>query len=260
MAKGIQSILLGFRLLEAIAEASVPLSLKAVAALSGMSPSKARMYLISFIETGLVVQNPDSAHYALGPYALRLGTRALQRMDLMEVATATMHSLQKQTDALVLLCAWDAHGVMVVARSEGSSPLPLQFQIGGKTSLASTATGHIFLAFGLQDQTWQRLAEELAAAGLSKADQKKQVRALEAVASTIRKEGIAEADPITYSSGVSLTGYAAIAAPVFDAGQHLRYVLTLVYQSNSKRKEELARLTRQAADRASQLAGADISA
>jgi len=80
------------------------------------------------------------------------------------------------------------------------------------------------------------------------------------VASTIRKEGIAEADPITYSSGVSLTGYAAIAAPVFDAGQHLRYVLTLVYQSNSKRKEELARLTRQAADQASQLAGADISA
>ncbi len=260
MPKGIQSILLGFRLLEAIAEANVPLSLKAVAALSGMSPSKARMYLISFIETGLVVQNPDSGLYALGPYALRLGTRALQRMDLMDVATTTMHSLQKQTDALVLLCAWDTNGVIVVARSEGSTPLPLQFQIGGKTSLASTATGHIFLAFGLQDQTWRHLGQELATAGLSRGDQKKQVRVLETLAATIRKERIAEADPISYASGVSLTGYAAIAAPVFDAGQQLRYVLTLVYQSNNKRREELVRLTRQAADQASHLAGADVSA
>jgi DNA-binding IclR family transcriptional regulator len=262
VAKGIQSILLGFRLLQAIAEANVPLSLKAIAALSGMSPSKARMYLISFIETGLVVQNRESALYTLGPYALRLGTRALQRMDLMEVATATMHSLQRQTDGLVLLCAWDTNGVIVVARSEGGKRHPLQFQIGGTTSLASTATGHVFLAFGLQDQTWQRLTEELAAAGLSRSEQRKRYRALETLAASIRKEGVAQADPITYASGVSLTGYAAVAAPVLDGAQRLRYVLTLVYQTdrNHRRREELVRLTRHAADQASQLAGADVSA
>ena len=80
MARGIQSIVLGFKLVEVIAEAGVPLSLKAISALSGMSPSKARMYLISFIETRLVTQNPESALYGLGPYALRLGARAMQRM------------------------------------------------------------------------------------------------------------------------------------------------------------------------------------
>jgi len=262
VAKGIQSILLGFRLLQAIAEADVPLTLKAIAALSGMSPSKARMYLISFIETGLVVQNGDSALYTLGPYAARLGTRALQRMDLMGVATAAMQSLQQQTDSLALLCAWDSNGVIIVARSEGSQAQPLQFQIGGQTSLASTATGHIFLAFGSQEQTWQRVTEELAAIGLSKGDQKKRLRALETIATGIRQEGIAEANPISYASGVSLTGYAAVAAPVFAAGRRLRYVLTLVYQTgrNTKRREELVRLTRQAADQASQFAGADTGA
>ena len=259
VAKGIQSILLGFRLLEAIAEAKVPLSLKSLSALSGMSPSKARMYLISFIETGLVVQNPDSSLYGLGPYALRLGTRALQRMELMAVATDAMRSLQQQTNCLVLLCAWDAKGVMVVSRSEGSEPQPLQFHIGGTASLASTATGQIFLAFGPRDQTWQHLNEELSQLGLSKSEQKKRLKTLEALAENVRHRRLAEADPISYASGVTLSGYAAIAAPIFDADHRLRFVLTLVYRTDRhhKRREDFARLTVQAADRASHLAGAD---
>ena len=261
VAKGIQSIVLGFRLLQAIAEAKVPLSLKAISALSGMSPSKARMYLISFIETGLIAQNSDSALYTLGPYALRLGTRALQRMELMSVATETIHALRQRTNSLVLLCAWDAKGALVVARSEGSEPQPLQFHIGGTASLASTATGHIFLAFGPGDQTWPHLNEELARLGLSRAEQKRRLRALEALAENIRLRRLAEADPMTYASGVTLSGYAAIAAPVFDATQRLRYAITLVYQTDSdhRRKEEFARLTLEAADRASHMAGADMA-
>ncbi len=65
MAKGIQSILLGFRLLQALTDADAPMSLKTLAAVSSMSPSKARMYLISFIETGLIVQNADTGLYTL---------------------------------------------------------------------------------------------------------------------------------------------------------------------------------------------------
>jgi len=99
------------------------------------------MYLISFIQTGLIVQNADTGLYTLGPYAIRLGTRALQRMELMDVASEAMRNLQQQTNSLVLLCAWDARGVITVSRSEGSEPQPLQFNIGGSASLASTATG-----------------------------------------------------------------------------------------------------------------------
>jgi DNA-binding IclR family transcriptional regulator len=69
-------------------------------------------------------------------------------MELMAVATEEMRNLQNKTNALVLLCAWDVKGVMIVSRSEGNRPQPLQFTIGGSASLASTATGHVFLAFG----------------------------------------------------------------------------------------------------------------
>src|SRR4051812_4771394 len=65
LAKGIQSISLGFRLLRAIAERDEPATLKILAAAAGMSASKARMYLISLIETGLVMQSAQTGLYAL---------------------------------------------------------------------------------------------------------------------------------------------------------------------------------------------------
>ncbi|HTV79949.1 MAG TPA: IclR family transcriptional regulator [Steroidobacteraceae bacterium] len=261
MARGIQSIVLGFRLLQTIADAGVPLSLKAIAALSGMSPSKARMYLISFIETGLVTQNPASQLYGLGPYALRLGARALQRMDFIAVATDAMTTLQRQTRGLVLLGAWNEHGISVVARSEGDLPQPLQFPIGVRASLAGTATGHIFLAFGSQGPVWQHLQQELAALGLNRTEQKQRRKVLEELAVQVRARRLAETDPVTYSADVTLSGYAAVAAPVFDAAQQLRYAMTLVYPTgrDAKRRREFSKLTREAAERASHLAGADTA-
>ncbi len=258
MAKGIQSILLGFRLLQGITDSETPVSLKSIAAVGGMSPSKARMYLISLIETGLIVQNAETGFYALGPYSLYLGTRALQRMELMTIASAAMRSLQQQTNALVLLCSWDLKGVMIVSRSEGNRPQPLQFPIGGSASLASTATGHVFLAFGPREQTWGHLAEELQELGLTKAEQRKRSQALKALAEQVRRRGVADADPIAYSSGVTLSGYAAIAAPIFDASSRLRYALTLIYRTDRhhKKKEDLVRLTMECANRVTELAGA----
>jgi DNA-binding IclR family transcriptional regulator len=251
---------LGFRLLQVIADSDTPASLKSIAAAGGMSPSKSRMYLISLIETGLVVQKTETGFYALGPYALYLGTRALQRMELMAVATEEMRNLQHKTNALVLLCTWDATGVMIVSRSEGNRPQPLQFAIGGSASLASTATGHVFLAFGPPQQTWAHLAEELLVMGLTKTEQRKRTQTLRTLAEQVRRRGVAEADPIAYSSGVTLSGYAAIAAPIFDSTERLRYVLTLIYRTDRhpKKKEDLVRLTRQGAGRVTELGGARI--
>ena len=258
MAKGIQSILLGFRLLQGITDSNTPVSLKSIAAAGSMSPSKARMYLISLIETGLIVQNAETGFYSLGPYALYLGTRALLRMELMPVATEAMRKLQHKTNALVLLCTWDVTGVMIVSRCEGTRPQPLQFAIGGSASLASTATGHVFLAFGAQDQTWGHLAEEWIEMGLTKTEQRKRTQRLKALAEQVRRRGVAQADPIAYSSGVTLSGYAAIAAPIFDATERLRYVLTLIYRTDRqhKKKEDLVRLTQECAGRVTELAGA----
>jgi DNA-binding IclR family transcriptional regulator len=232
LAKGIQSISLGFRLLRAITDSNEPAPLKTLAAASAMSASKARMYLISLIETGLVAQNLQTGLYSLGPYARHLGTRALQRMDTREVVSDAMRSLQKKTRALVLLCNWQESGIVIVAAEDGGEPHPVQWRIGGTASLASTATGTVFLALGPQDRVWKRLAVELKSAGLSLAAQKKRVRELEARAAQVRKTGVVEADPVVFAAGVTISGYAAVAAPVFDAGRQLSSVLTLIYRTD----------------------------
>lgn len=249
MAKGIQSISLGFRLLRAVAESDDPLPLKTLAATAEMSPSKARMYLISLMETGLVMQSPQTGLYSLGPYARHLGTRALQRIDGGEALYESMRSLQQKTQALVLLCNWQENGIIIVAVEEGGEPHPVQWRIGGTASLASTATGAVFLAFGPQTAVWKRLAAELKESGLSQAMQKKRIRELETRAAEVRESQVAEADPVVFAAGVTISGFAAVAAPIFDSGKQLSSVLTLIYRTDRphRRKAELVSQVVQAA-------------
>lgn len=253
MAKGIQSISLGFRLLRAIADSDAPVPLKTAAAAAGMSPSKARMYLISLMQTGLVAQNEQTGLYSLGQYALHLGTRALHRMTSMDVVREEMRSLQRKSQALVLLCSWQETGIIIVAAEEGGEPQPLQWRIGGTASLASTATGAVFLAFGPQNAVWKHLAAELKETGFSQAAQKKRTRELEAHAADVRERGVAVADPVVFAKGVTISGFAAISAPIFDESKQLRYVLTLLYHTDRphRLKAELLRHTLQAADKSS---------
>ena len=70
---GIQSVEVGFALLEGLTRARGPLMLKDVAAAAGMSAAKAHRYLVSFQRLGLVTQDARTARYDLGPAALIAG-------------------------------------------------------------------------------------------------------------------------------------------------------------------------------------------
>ena len=74
---GIQSVEVGFLLLEGLTRSRGPLMLKDLAASAGMSAAKAHRYLVSFQRLGLVVQDSRTAHYDLGPAALKLGLASL---------------------------------------------------------------------------------------------------------------------------------------------------------------------------------------
>ena len=78
---GIQSVEVGFALLDALGQARGPQMLRDLAAAAGMSAAKAHRYLVSFQRLQLVVQDPASTRYDLGPAALKLGLalRAVMR-------------------------------------------------------------------------------------------------------------------------------------------------------------------------------------
>ena len=70
---GIQSVEVGFGLLEALGAGAGPLMLRDLAAAAGMSAAKAHRYLVSFQRLQLVVQDAASTRYDLGPAALQAG-------------------------------------------------------------------------------------------------------------------------------------------------------------------------------------------
>jgi hypothetical protein len=103
---GIQSVEVGFELLNAMAEASGPMMLRDLAAAAGMSAAKAHRYLVSFQRMGLVAQDPVSTRYDLGPAALRLGLASLSRIDAVRSwhASAFLRCSRKQATRWPLPC------------------------------------------------------------------------------------------------------------------------------------------------------------
>ena len=64
---GIQSVEVGFALLDVLARAAGPLMLRDLAAAADMSAAKAHRYLVSFQRLGLVMQDAGTTRYDHGP-------------------------------------------------------------------------------------------------------------------------------------------------------------------------------------------------
>ena len=75
--RGIQSIEVGFRILDVIRKTGRPMPLKEIADACALTVPNVHYYLVSFQKVGVVQQHADTGHYGLGPYALRLGLAAL---------------------------------------------------------------------------------------------------------------------------------------------------------------------------------------
>src|SRR5580658_6865582 len=161
MNKGIQSIEIGFRVVDALVRTRGTVSLKKIAELCGMSPSKTRMYLVSLIRSGVIAQEPQGSTYGLGPYAITLGIAALDQLDLFNRARQVMELIGSSREATCLLCTWTGFDIIIIGRSEGHSALPVDFRIGGTASLTRTATGRAFLTFLPEEGTRKLLGREM---------------------------------------------------------------------------------------------------
>jgi hypothetical protein len=79
LRSGIQSIEVGFRLLDVLTREPRAMMLRDLAQRAGMSPAKAHRYLVSFSRLGVVSQDPVSGRYELGGFALQMGLARLAR-------------------------------------------------------------------------------------------------------------------------------------------------------------------------------------
>lgn len=145
--RGIQSIVIGFRILDCLAAAPVSLSLKELGQAVGMPSSKLRFYLVSFLELGLVMQHGANGRYDLGPAALKLGLSALEKVDAVRMTRNEIGALADLLGYSVFISVWGSHGPTIIDRADGRNRTVLEIRVGSVLPLLTSACGRVFATF-----------------------------------------------------------------------------------------------------------------
>ena len=213
---GIQSVEVGFALLDVLSKAPGPLMLRDLAAAAGMSAAKAHRYLVSFQRMELVVQDDASTRYDLGPAALKLGLASLSRLDGVKLARQRVAQLIDEIGHTIALAVWGNQGPTIVHWEETPQAVTVNLRLGDVMPLLTSAPGRCFAAFlrkeALAPMLWvvfvcaQRQGRKDVPSSLAEA---------KALLEDVRQRGVSRV------VDTLLPGIVAFCAPVFDADGHI---------------------------------------
>jgi DNA-binding IclR family transcriptional regulator len=208
---GVQSIDVGFRLLDVLASHFGPMHLREIAAAAGMAPSKAHRYLTSLQRVGLAEQDPISGRYDLGAMSLRIGLAALNRRKAIQYATQAAIEFNQMEDLTVALTIWGERGPTIVGWYDSSRILICNLNAGSILPLLRSAAGQIFLAYLPRETTRTILEQEmnLIATYLPHGSFKSKSE-IDGVVQRVREGRLG------FTNEDLMPGLSALAAPVFD--------------------------------------------
>ncbi|MRD48729.1 IclR family transcriptional regulator [Caenimonas koreensis] len=213
---GIQSVEVGFLLLDVLSRSAGPLMLRDLAAAAGMSAAKAHRYLVSFQRLELVVQDASSTRYDLGPAALKLGLASLSRLDAVKLARARIATLTEQIGHTLALAVWGNHGPTIVHWEESPQAVTVNLRLGDVMPLLTSATGQCFAAHLGKDAITPMLKDEMARAQKQgRTDTPTTLADARALLAQVRERGAARV------VDTLLPGIVGFCAPVFDSDGHI---------------------------------------
>lgn len=221
--KSIKSVEIGSRVLEALVNSDTDGAfLRDVAEKSNLSRSQAHRYLLAFVNTGVVEQDPDSGRYALGAFSVRIGMAALARVEPVQVAGRHLSILLKELKTTGLLSVWGNYGPTVIRWKDGGIPLATTLRVGSVLPLQTSSTGNLFMALCSREQT-QAVLDNERKAGLVLPDEE-----LDQMIAETRKCGYAK------TRGRVVPGLSAISVPVFDPDQRLLATMSVLTRSQNE--------------------------
>jgi DNA-binding IclR family transcriptional regulator len=213
---GVQSVGVAATVLKALAAGGGVLPLKHLAAATGMPRAKVHRYLASLRSAGLITQDAETGHYAIGPEAVTIGLVGLGRLSPVRQLNDALPRLRNRVNETVTAAIWGDTGPTIIAIEESDHVVTMNVRIGSVLPLTTTAIGRVFLAYLPEAQTQRFVA----------AEQKK------APASPPRQDltDLADIRALRLSRAASalLPGVDAMAAPVFDMRGKLVAVMCVV--------------------------------
>ena len=219
LQRGIQSIDVGGRLLQALSRSSGAMMLKELAEAADMPPAKAHAYLVSFCKLAMIEQDAVTGRYDLGSLALQLGLVSLNRLDAVKIATAEMGPLSQRTGQSTAIAVWGNYGPTIVRFEQSVRPIHVNMRTGTVMALTQTATGYVFAAYVAPAAIDAALLATFPVS-VQRAAAAKAIKALGPEFAQVRQRGLARAQ------GNPVPGVNAFSAPVFDHNGEIALALT----------------------------------
>ncbi|WP_343727344.1 IclR family transcriptional regulator [Burkholderia seminalis] len=229
--RGIQSVEVGGRLLDALARRRKPLGLSELAAAADLSTAQAHTYLVSLTRLALVKRDAITGNYEPGPLSLRLGLMSIERQPAYRATLPHAVRLAEAVGLSVALSVPGALGPTIVRIEHGGYPLHVNLHVGSVMSLDTTATGRVFRAFGEPAQL-DAMAASQAGAGETLAGAEGVQPAPDADVQQAEREAI-RARGIERGIDRPSPGVSAMCVPVLDAHGRLQLALTVIGSSGS---------------------------
>lgn len=221
--RGVQSILVGGRLLAVMASAGRPLMLRDIAAGAKVTPAQAHAYLVSFRKLDLVEQANGSGLYQLGPFALQLGLARMRSIDALHLTSNAVMDLATELGLMLTVTVWGTFGPTIVQVREAVDQVHVNLRAGAVYSVRGTATGRVFAAFLPQAVINAHLdAEQRDGSDGHRIGDPSGAAAFEKEVEQVKKLGYATAN------GSPVPGINAISAPVFDHTGQMQLAVTLI--------------------------------
>jgi DNA-binding IclR family transcriptional regulator len=239
----ILSIGVGFKIIRFFVEAEGYRTLKDIAAATGMPPGKAHLYLASFVREGMIHQDPETACYGLGPYAIQIGLAAIRRNDVIALSQTVVAGLRNATRCAAYVSVWGETGPVIAYRQDGYQQGSMTVRVGYVLPLLYSATGRVFLTYLPRDVTRPllRAAAQFRPATGRPLDSKGIAQLVRDTVERVRAQGYA-----TSESQIN-AGFFALSAPVLNHAGEIAAALTIIgpsqYLKGTKRAEALKLIT-----------------
>ncbi len=143
----VKSVARALELLSALAEGD-ELALGDLSARASLVPSTAHRLLLTLIEAGYVVQNPQTRRYGVGTRLLEYSVAAARRLDdLRAAAGPVMERLARTAGETVHLTVLDRRDVLFIAQELGPGRVRMHVDPGTRVRAHVTAAGKAVLAW-----------------------------------------------------------------------------------------------------------------
>ncbi|MCG8632362.1 MAG: IclR family transcriptional regulator [Desulfobacterales bacterium] len=215
MAKTIQSLERGLRILNIIGKSHTPMSLNDIAAHFSIDRSSVFRLISTLVQNDYVFQDAANKTYTLGYGVMKLSEAASRFSPVESLIRPVMRQVAEKTGQNTHLAVLEGDEVVFLAVEQPKHHLSLNICEGVREPALYTALGRSLLAFAGPEKT----AGVIQRTGLQSYTENsiRSVPELEAAMASVRKDYLA-VDNEEYRSGI-----VCIAAPVFDRAGMARY-------------------------------------